>query len=114
MAGLGVALDAEQRAALSWDRRQVDLVEDLARVALHVLGCEAGAVALAHALPVVLAVLELAQLGRRGQIGLVLVADARIGESCLQALGVRPRVLAPAHAAALADVDDPLDARLAK
>ena len=59
----------------------------------------------AHAEPVVLAVLELAQLGGGGELGVVAVADPSLGEGLLEALGVRPGVLGAAHAAALAYVE---------
>ena len=65
-----IALDAEEgghRVArkLRHDSAEVEWVEDLTGVALGVLGRERDAVALSHAQAVVLAVLELAQLGRR-------------------------------------------------
>src|ERR1700679_107944 len=81
VAGLGVALDAEQRrragADPADDRAEVDGVEDLLGVALGVAGGDDGARALALAAPGVLAVLQLAQLGGPGQLLAVAVADGR-------------------------------------
>jgi hypothetical protein len=73
VARLGIALDAEEGGRrVAWElrheRAEVERVEDLTGVALDVLGREGDAVALAHALAVVLAVLELAQPGRRRQL----------------------------------------------
>ena len=65
MAGLGIALDAEQGAcAIRWQlARQVldsDRIEDLLGVAAGVLGRQFDAGSLADALPRVLGVLEMA------------------------------------------------------
>ena len=69
MAGLRVALDAQERRAPRRrecldDGLDADRVEDLARVPLDVRGRELGARALSDAAARVLGVLELAQLGR--------------------------------------------------
>ena len=114
VAGLGVALDAEERGeAFGGQRRdegrEVDAVEDLGRVATDVLGRELDARALADAEAGVLGVLELAQLGRRSELGVVAIAERRGGEGVLEAPGVGPRVLRSANAAALADVQDEAD-----
>lgn len=72
VARLRVALDAEERDHRS-DREvrhqgaEIEGVENLAGVAVGVRGRQRDAVALAHPLAVVFAVLELAQLGRRRQ-----------------------------------------------
>ena len=100
VAGLGIALDAEERGEAvggqcSDEPGEVDAVEDLGRVAPDVLGRELDARALADAEAGVLGVLELAQLGRRGELGVVAVADRRGGEGVLEAPGVGPRVCGP-------------------
>ena len=63
VAGLRVALDAEQGGGrvvreLGHQRAEVERIEDLAGVARGVLGCQGDAIALAHTLTVVLAVLD--------------------------------------------------------
>ena len=63
------------------------------------------AVALADPLTVVLAVLELAQLGRRRQLLHVPVSDVRRGERALESRGVRPEVVGSGDAAALAYIE---------
>ena len=70
VACLRITLDADKggrRVArkLGHERAEIERVEDLTGVALGVLRRQRDAVALAYALAVVLAVLELAQLGRR-------------------------------------------------
>src|SRR4051794_11229493 len=115
MARLRIALDAQQRKRrLRGQRREVDVVEDLARVAPDVLGRQLNARALADPEPLVLAVLQLAQLGGRRQVDAVLVLDAGLRERILQAPGVGPRVLRPAHAAPLAHIDEAPDVALAQ
>jgi hypothetical protein len=119
VAGLGIALDAQERGRTGIrepgdERREVDLAEDLAQIALAVLGRELDARALPDAQPVVLPVLELPKLGRRRELFPVVVRDPRLREGRLEPLRVRPRVLAPAHAAPLADVEDEADIRLAQ
>lgn len=54
---------------------------------------------------VVVGVLELAQFGRGGQFGVVLVGDVGLGQEFLQPLGVRPGVVGAADASALAHVE---------
>src|SRR5690606_22918096 len=105
-----IAFDAEQggRRAVrksGRERAEVERVEDLADVALGVLRRQRGAVALAHAQAVVLAVLQPAQFGRRRQLLDVPVADARGGERALEPHRVRPGVVGAADAAALAQVE---------
>src|SRR5436190_7835697 len=109
VARLRVALDAEQggRAVgrqLLGEGAEVDVVEDLAGVALDVGRRELDARALADAVAVVLGVLEVAQLGRGRELRAVLVGDARVRERRLKPLGVRPGVLRSADAAPLAHV----------
>jgi hypothetical protein len=55
-----------------------------------------------------------AELRRRSELLVVRVGDAGSFECRLEPLRVRPGVLAPAHAAALADVDDEPDVGLAE
>src|SRR6185312_6724535 len=92
VAGLGVALDAEQRRRAVPDplddRGEVEGVEDLLLIETRVLGGQNRARALALAAAVVLAVLKLAQLGGRSQLLQVGVADAGRGQRLLQALGI--------------------------
>src|SRR5580693_6884893 len=107
---LGIALHAQQRGrTLGWQlvRYEVErcLVEDLPRVSGDVLRREHGPRALALAPARVLGVLEVAQLGCRRELLVVLVGHAGAGERGLQAGRVRPRVLRAADAAPLADVD---------
>ena len=59
-------------------------IEDLLGVPTDVLGGERVAAALADAPAVVLAVLELPQLGRGRELGVVLVRDPGIGDERLQ------------------------------
>jgi hypothetical protein len=111
---LRVALDAEERRLpivrqLRQQGAEVGRVQDLADEAVTVLAGELGAGAFSDPEPVVLRVLHAAQLGRRRELEPVTVADARLGQRCLQPLRVRPGVLAAADAAALADVDDEAD-----
>src|SRR5206468_1299021 len=77
VAGLRVGLDAEQRARrlgqVGDDRVEVGAVEDLARVALDVGGREPRARALALTAPRVLFVLEVAKLGRGGELRVVAI-----------------------------------------
>ena len=98
---------AEHRAGgkLRGERVQVERVENLAGVALDVRGRERDPRALAHALAVVLAVLELAQLGGGRQFLDVAVADPRLRQRALESRRVGPGVLAAAHAAALPHVE---------
>ena len=115
VAGLGVAFDAQQRGGpvgrqLGGQCGQVGPVEDLRDVAVAIGGRELRARALAHALPVVLRVLEPAQLRGGRQLEMMLVAHPRPLERCLEPLRVRPGVLASAHAAALAHVQQEADA----
>ena len=82
VAGLRVTLDAEQCAGarlgqFRHDRIQVGVVEDLPGVALAVLRREQLAGAFPDAEPVVLAVLELAQLRGRRELGMVLDSRCR-------------------------------------
>src|SRR5688572_23658406 len=117
MARLGVALDAEQRGDSAVREGldqppQVDSVQDLAQVAPAILGSEQRARALADSRLRVLAVLQAAKLGGRGELLVVLVADARLRERGLQALRVRPRVLAASHAPSLPHVEQEADVRL--
>ena len=119
VAGLGVALDAEQRRdrvvrEAGGELVQIGGVEDLGDVAARVLGRELDPGALADPAAVVLGVLELAQLGRRRELLVVAVVDSRLGEQRLEPLRVRPGVLAAADPASLADVDDQADARAAQ
>src|SRR5437763_4112377 len=84
VAGLRVGLDAEQRGRavarkLRPESTQVDVVEDLPHVPLPIGRRQLAARALAHALARVLGVLQLPQLGRRGQLGVVAVADSGLG-----------------------------------
>jgi hypothetical protein len=113
VAGLRVALDAEEGGAVvtdeADDRLEVDPVEHLLGVAAGVHGRQLGARAFALAAPLVLAVLQLPHLGRRRQLRQVAVADARLAQRRLEALRVRPGVLAAAHAAPLAHVEDDPD-----
>ena len=101
VAGLGIALDAEQRAGavgreLGGDGLERRLVEDLACVSGGVLRREHGPRPLALAPARVLGVLELAQLGRRRELLVVLVGDARRPASAAwRRAAVRPRVLGP-------------------
>jgi len=88
------------------------VLEVLVQVPLAVLGRELRARALADADPVVLGVLNPTQLGRRRQLPVVRVADPGLRERLLQALRIRPRVLAAANAPALADVDEQPDVRV--
>src|SRR6185312_3512277 len=117
VAGLRGRFDAQQRAhpvhrQAPDERLERDEVEDLLGVLADVLRGQAHAGALAHPLALVVAVLELAHLGVGCQLGVVLVADPRLGQQLLEALGVGPRVPGPAHATALADVEDLADARV--
>ena len=117
VARLGIALDAEEGGStafrqLGGHRIEVGMVEDLARVALCVLARDPDARALTHALTVVLAVLELPQLGGGRQLEVVLVLDPRAREGVLEAPRIRPRVLSAAHAAALAHVEEEADFRV--
>jgi hypothetical protein len=102
-----LALDAEQSGAggggdLGDEIIERCRVEDLGHVTLHVGGREALPRALAHTLPIVLAVLEVAQLGRRSQLAVVAIGDPRVGQDCLQPARVGPRELRTTDAAALA------------
>src|SRR4051812_11679073 len=114
MAGLGIALDAEERAP-ALGRQRFDhrvharRVEDLARVALYVRGCELRPRPLSDAGARVLGVLELPQLRRRCEVLEVDVADPGLGERGPEAARIRPRVLAPAHATPLPYVDQDAD-----
>lgn len=67
----------------------------------------------ARALPdppaIVLGVLEAAQLGGGGELGVVPVGDPGTGEGRLQPPGVGPRVLGSPHTAALAHVEQEAD-----
>ena len=105
---LRVALDAqERRRKRRDDRPEVGSVEDLCRVAALVVGRQAHSRALAHARARVLGVLQLAQLGRRRQLAVVLVRDAGLGQRRLQPYAVGPRVVRSAHAPPLAHVEQP-------
>src|SRR4051794_13693898 len=119
VARLGVALHAEEGARAlrgkgSGHVAQVGSVQDLGRVALHVGRRELAPGALSDTLAVVLGVLQPPQLRRRRQLRMVFVGNARLGERRLEPLRVRPRVLGPAHAAALADVEQDADVRIAQ
>src|SRR5205085_10937180 len=85
---------------------EVDAVEELAPVAVAEDGRQLGARSDADAHPGVLGVLELAELRGRRELLEVAVLDAGVLERRLQPHGVGPRVLAPAHAAALAHVEE--------
>ena len=74
-------------------------------VAIDVLRRERDARPLADPEPVVLPILQVAKLGRRRELLVVGVGDARLRERRLQPAGVRPGVLAAADAAALPHVD---------
>src|SRR5215212_3613501 len=109
MARLWVAFNAHQRrrpvgGQLGYDRVQVGSVEDLGDVAVAVLARQLAAGAFADSQPVVLAVLQPAQFGRGRQLLAVAVLDAGPGQRSLQPNRVRPRVVAAAHAAPLAYV----------
>src|SRR3954454_20694878 len=119
MAGFRIPLDAQQRSRAAGrqrldDRRQVDLVQALAREARYVLRCEPLARAPAYAQARVLGVLQVAQLSRRGELRQVLVGDAAIRQRGLKPFRVRPRVPAAAHAAALTEVEELTDVRMAQ
>ena len=111
MAGLGIKLDAQQcrqafgRQVLD-DPTEIDSVQDLPKVAVAVLGSELEAGPLPDALPRVFFVLQVAQVGGRGELLVVLVLDASISESVLELERVGPGVLRPAHATTLAHVED--------
>jgi hypothetical protein len=117
MTGLRITLDAEQRrSAVGREARrdpaEVGAVEGLGNVATTVFRGEPGAGALAHAEPVVGAVLQVSQLGRRGELDVVPVADPGLGQSRLQPGGVRPRILAAADTAALPHIEHDSDVRV--
>src|SRR3954453_16466153 len=110
--GLRVKLDAEQGRDVIFRERfgewlEIDLVEYLQQIAPGVFRSELGAGALPHPEAIILAVLNLAQLGRRCQLPVMLICDPGIGKRVLQALRVRPGVLGPAHSASLANVEQP-------
>ena len=90
------------------------MVKHLRRVPLDIRWRQLGARAFALAPAGVLLVLQLPHLRRRRQLRQVAVADARLAERHLQPLRVRPGVLAPAHPAALADVEDDPDLDLSQ
>lgn len=94
------------------ERLERDEIQDVLGVGPDVLRGEVDAGTFPDALPVVLAVLELAQLGVGGQLRVMLVPDSRRGQECLKPLSVGPAVPRPADAAPLADVKDLGDAGL--
>src|SRR3954447_21514994 len=119
MAGFRVPLDAQQRGHAIGrqrldDRRQVDLIQALAREALDVLRREPLARALADAKARVLGVLQVAQLGRRRELRQVLIGDPALRQCGLQPFRIRPCVVAAAHAAALTEDEELTDARPAE
>ena len=85
------------------ERRQI---EDLLGVRADVFRGQAHARALADPLPRILSVLEVAKLGVRGELRMVLVSDASVGQERLEAARVGPGVLRAAHSPPLADVHD--------
>ena len=98
VARLGVALDAEEAGGPGGRQEGDDLVEvgpieDLRDVALAVGGGERDARALADPLAVVVGVLDLAELGGRGELPPVGVVDLGGGQGGRQAPGVGPGVL---------------------
>ncbi len=117
--GPGIALDAQERRHrvrrhVIDDRREVYPIEDLSRVALPVLLGELETRALADADSRILPVLKLTELGGRSELLLVSVLDAGSGEGLLKTGRVGPRVLSPADAAPLANVEQLADVRPAQ
>src|SRR6201996_2373686 len=115
VAGLRGGLHAHQRAdavdgQAADERLQGHQVENLLGVLTDVLRSQPYARPLADALAVILAVLEMAELGVRRQLRVMLVADVGIGQQSLESLRVGPRVLRSANAPALTDVDQLGDA----
>jgi hypothetical protein len=114
-----VALDAQQSGAAPARQRahecaQIRSVEDLGEIATCVLRRQQLPVALADACYRVLAVLELAELGRRRELATVLIVDARLRQRRLQAQRVRPRVLRAPNAATLSNVEHEADIGVAQ
>ena len=111
MAGLGITLDAQQcrqafgRQILD-ELAEIDSVQDLPQVAVAVFGSELETGPLPDALPSVFFVLQAPQVGRRGELFVMPVLDARVSESVLELERVGPRVLGPAYATTLAHIHD--------
>lgn len=108
--GLGITLDAQQsRHSVSRhivdDRREIDPIEDLLRVALPVLGGKLESGALADAKSRILPVLQVTELGRRSELLMMSVLDSSPGEYLLKAGRVGPGILGPSDAAPLANVE---------
>jgi hypothetical protein len=109
MARFGVGLDTEERAGtldwqLSHNHAEIDAIEDLARVALAIRGCELDPGAFSYTATSVLGVLEPAQLGTRRQLAMVAILDLHAAKRTLKPQRVGPCVLAAPHASALANV----------
>jgi hypothetical protein len=93
------------RGQLGNERAELYPREDLAQIALPVLGRQLGARALRDTEAVVLAVLQLPELSGRRQLLLVPVADPDLGERGLEPVRVGPRVLRATDASTLTDVE---------
>src|SRR5436190_19394474 len=107
MAGLGIALDAEQcpRAVerqLAGQLLDADGIEDLLDIAAGVLRSQLDARSLAHALPCILRVLEMAPLGCRRQLATVAALDRGLSQRILESRGRSPGIFGGAEAAPLA------------
>src|SRR5947199_9374435 len=97
MAGLGIALDAEQcpRAVERQPAGQLldaDGIEDLLDIAAGVFRSQLDARSLAHTLPCILRVLEMGQLGSRRQLAMVAVVDPGLRQRLLEARGISPGI----------------------
>ena len=111
MTGLGRRLDAQQRPdpvgrQSLHERLQRRMIEYLLPVAPDVLWRETDPRALADALTIVVAILDVSQLGSRSEIRAVLVSDVSVGEQSLETTGVGPHILRSSHSPSLTDVDD--------
>src|SRR4051794_32584626 len=110
MAGLRFPLDAEKGGRCStWHLREqlvnVGPVENLSRVAVTVSIGQHQPRPFPDTLSRILGVLKLSQLRRRREILSMNVGDPGVGQSPLQPLRIRPRILAAAHSAPLPNIN---------
>src|SRR5689334_20854732 len=110
MTGLRRRLDAQQRPDAT-DRQslhewlQLSVIEYLLGVGADVLRRQTHSRALADAVAIVGAILEVTQLRGRSELRAMLVSDVRIREQGLQATGVGPRVPRASHSPPLTDIN---------
>jgi hypothetical protein len=84
---------------------EVGAIKDLSRVPAPICRCEFDSGSFAHALAIVLGVLELPEFGGRCKLGEMAVPNLRSSQRPLEAQRVRPGVLRASHPPALANIE---------